>query len=235
LTLALLFGIATLPSMALLGLAKPKEIWVPTLRGWSALAVLTIALAAGVVLGTVRFLSPVQPHHKGILVVEGWLPDYALEEAKRTFESHSYRVLVVTGVPIEQGFYLRDCKDYAQLGAATLRELGMKEDLIAAVSCPEVPKDRTYATARQVRHWLEQQGSHASVDVFTLGVHARRTWLLYRLALEGKHPVGIIAGHDRRYNKRWWTTSSGFRIVTGEMIAFVYAKFLFYPRSSPAP
>lgn len=163
--------------------------------------------------------------------MEGWLPDYALEEAKRTFESHSYRVLVVTGVPIEQGFYLRDCKNYAQVGAATLRELGMKADLIAAVSCPEVPKDRTYATARQVRSWLEQRDPQASVDVFTLGVHARRTWLLYRLALK-KHPVGIIPGKDRRYDNRWWTTSSGFRIVTGEMIAFVYAKFLFYPRSS---
>lgn len=217
--------------MALLGLAKRKEIWLPTLRGWAALGLVAAGLGVAAIVGVVPFLTTVKPLHHGILVVEGWLPDYALEEAKRTFESHSYRLLVVTGVPIEQGFYLRDCKDYAQLGAATLKEFGMDEKSIVPVSCPEVPKDRTYSTARLVDRWLEGQPSEEGVDVFTLGVHARRTWLLYRLALGPGRSVGIIAGEDRRYGDRWWTTSSGFRIVTGEAIAFVYAKFLFYPSS----
>ncbi len=188
-------------------------------------------LGVAAIVGVVPFLATVKPSHQGVLVVEGWLPDYALEEAKQTFESHSYRLVVVTGVPIEQGSFLGNFQDYAQLGAATLREFGMDEKRIVPVSCPDVPKDRTYSTACQVHRWLKEQSSQEAVDVFTLGVHARRTWLLYRLALGSSRHVGIIAGEDRRFERRWWTTSSGFRIVTGEAIAFIYAKFLFYPSS----
>ena len=63
--------------------------------------------------------------------------------------------MIVTGVPIEQGFHISKEKDFAQLAAATLKLIGMKEDRIVPVSCPSVPRDRTFATARQVRKWLE--------------------------------------------------------------------------------
>lgn len=189
-----------------------------------------VGIGIGGAVGTVPFLSTDRPLHEGILVVEGWLPDYALEEAKRTFETHQYRLLVVTGVPIDQGYHVSDQKDYAQLAASTLRELGVKEESIVPVSCPEVRRDRTYATARQVKAWLDPQSSNESIDVFTLGVHARRTWLLYRLALGDGRPIGVISGSDRRYDEQgWWRSSSGFRTVTGEVLAFGYAKFLFQP------
>src|SRR5262249_35597270 len=154
-----------------------------------------------------------------------WLPDYALEEAKKAFESHPYRLMIVTGVPIEQGYFISKEKNYAQLAAKTFGELGINSTSIVQIPCPEVPRNRTYSTARRVAAWLEHQPGDEPVDVFTLGVHARRTWLLYGMVLEANHPAGIIAGEDRRYDRQlWWKTSSGVRTVTDEMIAYLYAK-----------
>ncbi len=220
-----------------LKLFKRKEIWVPTVTGW-ALMLGTLAAVVVVALVTVvPFLAPTHPLSGGVLVVEGWLPDDALAEAKQAFESHPYECLVVTGVPIDQGLFITKATNYAQLAAITLKGLGLKEGAIVPVSCPEVPRDRTYATAWQVRTWLDTHGKTDVVDVLTMGVHARRTWLLYRLALGERFQAGIIAAKDERYDpKRWWTTSSGFRTVTSEAIAYLYAKLLFSPApEKPAP
>jgi hypothetical protein len=213
-----------------LGLFKRKEVWVPTFRGWLLMAVAVVGLLAGGVAGTEPFLAANRPLHRGVLVVEGWVPDYALEAAKRQFETYSYELVVVAGVPVEHGSHISWATNHAYLAAATLQKLGLPAERVVPVPCPEVPRNRTYAMARKVREWLETHPGHAQVDVLTLGVHARRTWLLYRLALGANYSAGIIASGDRRYDpKRWWRTSSGFRTVTSELIAYLYAKLLFNP------
>jgi hypothetical protein len=221
--------------MPSLGLFKRRELWFPTWRGWLLLLVLAGLGGLGAALGTVPFLAPIQPRHRGVLVVEGWVPDYALEQAKAVFESHPYKLMVLTGVPIDQGFHIAKEKNFAQLAASTLKQLGVKEDLLVPIACPTVPRDRTYSTAQRVKTWLDGQGSAEGVDVLTLGVHARRTWLLYRMALGKQYPTGVIAATDRRFDTRhWWKTSSGFRTVTSEVIAYLYAKLLFNPRHEAA-
>ena len=221
--------------MRSLGLLKRKEILVPTWRGWVCLVAAIGVLALTAILGTVPFLAVTRPVNAQVLVVEGWLPDYALAEAKKRFETHPYRALVVTGVPIEIGFHISQEKNYAQLAASTLKHLGVDPAAIVVLPCPEVPRDRTYATAQRVRAWLMSQPADTAIDVVTLGVHARRTWLLYGIALGEKRRVGIVAASDDRYDRdKWWRTSSGFRIVSSEAIAYFYAKVLFFPPAEPS-
>ena len=221
--------------MRSIGLFRRKEVWVPTLRGWVLLLIVGIAAGLLAITTTVPFLAPVQPKGNGILIVEGWLPDYALEQAKQVFERRSYRLMIVTGIPIDHGLHISVEKDYAQLARGILRDLGMDPELIVPVSCTNVPRNRTYATAQAARLWLDQSSAPGPVDVFTLGVHARRTWLLYSMALGDRYPVGIISGADQRYDPdRWWTTSSGVRTVMSEVIAYLYAKLFFYPGSAEA-
>jgi hypothetical protein len=70
-------------------------------------------------------------------------------------------------------------------------------------------------------------------NVLTEDVHARRTRLLFQEAFGRDVKVGIIALPDPDYDpKRWWRYSEGVREVLGEGIAYLYAKFLFYPASS---
>ncbi len=96
---------------------------------------------------------------------------------------------------------------------------------------PSVSQDRTYSTAIVLRRWLREHGFPAEkVNVMSLGAHSRRTRLLYEKAFGPSTRVGIIAIDNRDFDSaRWWRSSQGFRVVTGEVIAWFYAAVLFHP------
>jgi hypothetical protein len=92
-------------------------------------------------------------------------------------------------------------------------------------------KDRTYHSALAAKEWLGQEGiSTGTIDVATLGPHARRSRLLFEKAFGNDMKVGIITLDDVEYDPaHWWRTSEGVREVVGEAIAYVYARILFHP------
>ena len=83
-----------------------------------------------------------------------------------------------------------------------------------------------------MRRWLESQGIRStSLDVITLGPHARRSRLLFEKALGPGVRVGVLAVPDPRFDlAHWWRSSEGVRSVLGETIAYVYARLFFDPR-----
>ena len=215
--------------MASLGLIKRKERWVLTGRGWitvlfglAAILILTIA--------TIHpFLAVNHPVPSEILVVEGWLPDYALKRAINEYKTHNYKLLAATGGSLPKGFHLSEHKTYAELAAATLKQLGFDQHLVVAVPTPFKRKDRTYESALALKKWLSNSDlSPKSINVISLGAHARRTWLLFEKALGNTINVGVIAVTDLDYDSaNWWKSSEGVRTVIDEMIAYLYARFLF--------
>src|SRR4051812_8554940 len=82
---------------------KQRQILLPTWRG--TLLILIVILFAGFLLlhEAYTFLAPTHPVGSGILVVEGWAPDYALAAAASNFKQGNYQKLFVTGGPIENG------------------------------------------------------------------------------------------------------------------------------------
>jgi len=164
-----------------------------------------------------------------VLVVEGWVPDYVLEEARAEFGRHRYLTLYVTGGPLERGGYLSEYKTYAELGAATLIQIGMSKDALEAVPAPLVRQDRTYTSAVALNNWLRQHGVNVtSINVVSMGAHARRSRLLFQEAFGEGSRVGIIAVEDRNYDPRyWWKFSQGVRVVVDELVAYIYAVFVF--------
>jgi hypothetical protein len=52
------------------------------------------------------FLDLHRPSNPGILIVEGWLPEHALDQAKKEFLSRNYRMLLTTGFPYHDGFLM---------------------------------------------------------------------------------------------------------------------------------
>jgi len=219
--------------MNFLGLTKRKERCVPTLRGWLVLVLAATFPCVWTFKAIPPFLAPNRPVESRVLAVEGWLPDYALEHALAQFRKNHHELLVVTGPPLEKGYYLFEYKTYADLGAATLKHLGLEEKMFVAVPSAHTQKDRTFTSGLALKEWLQQnRPSINAVNVVTLGVHARRTWLLFEKALGPDYSVGIIAATDRDYDaRRWWSSSYGVRSVVGELIAYVYARFLFSPKT----
>jgi hypothetical protein len=213
------------------GLLRRRVCLLPTWRGWLLLLLAGLLLATCAVKKAQSFLAVTDPVTGGALVVEGWAPDYALEEAVTEFRQHHYTKLYVIGVPLEHGAPLSEYKTYAELGAATLLKLGLDRDNVQAVPTPVVCQDRTYASALALKQWLQQHNvMPAELNLISLGAHARRSRLLFEKAFGRDARVGIIALENQDYDpEHWWKSSQGVRTVTDELIAYGYARLLFHP------
>jgi hypothetical protein len=177
------------------------------------------------------FLSVEAPLPGGILVVEGWSSDHIYEGAVAEFRRNHYDMVCITGGPIEVGSPFRKEKTFAEFGKAMLAEMGLPAAMLHAVVAPKTKKDRTYASGMALRGWLVENGfNSARVNIIGNGAHSRRTLLLFEKALAGVATAGITSIDEDSYDAaRWWASSEGFRNVTGEWIAYLYARFLFFP------
>ena len=211
------------------GLLARRQCLAPTLCGWLVLLTVTTGVCIFAIRIAHPFLAINAPVFGGMLVVEGWGPEYAMEAAQQEFHRHRYEKLFVTGGVFETGSAFAGFKNHADLSAAVLRHLGMDSNLVQAVPAEHVRQDRTFASAVALRRWLEAHGPMPpKINVMSLDVHARRTRLLFEKALGDRVQVGIMAVENRDYDPRhWWRTSQGFRVVIDEAVAYFYARFVF--------
>lgn len=209
-------------------LIKRQQVWTLTAQGW----VIAIALMISVIFFSIShlypFLAVTSPIKADVLVVEGWVTDYAVEQAFTEFKSGSYRQIFTTGGPVERGFYLVEYNNFAAIAAATLKKLGVQPEKVTVVPARDVIKDRTHASAIALRQWQAYSNSPIkSMNLLTSDAHARRSWLIFQQVLEPKIKVGIIAAKPVNYNpNKWWTSSEGVRTVISEIIAYIYALFV---------
>jgi hypothetical protein len=211
------------------GFFQRRECLLPTWRGWLALLLAVVALAVFSIRGAYSFLAVNDPVDNGALVVEGWLPDYALQQAIKEFRKGHHSEVFVTGGPLETGAPLSEYRTFAELGATTLVRLGLNTNAVRAVPAPAIRLDRTYASAVALKNWLD---SHKVVEtnfnIISLGPHSRRSRLLFEKALGKNYKVGVIAVENQEYDtNQWWKSSSGVRTMIDETIAYVYARLSF--------
>lgn len=158
------------------------------------------------------------------LVIEGWLPDYALKAAMQEFYTGGYKTLITLGTPLPRGFYLSEYKTFAQLSAATLIALGFDPEHIVVIESKYFPQHRTQNMAIALKQYFATSEIELqSLNLFTLGPHSRRTWLIFRRIFPPKVAVGVLATESLSYESQvWWQSSEGFRAVVGELIAYLY-------------
>jgi DUF218 domain len=211
------------------GFLQRRECLLPTWRGWLLLLLTVAALAVFCIRGAYSFLAVNDPVDNSALVVEGWLPDYALQEAITEFRRGHHNQIFVTGGPLESGAPLSEYRTFAELGAATLVRLGLNTNVVQAVPAPAVRLDRTYASAIALKNWLDSHGIvAANFNIISLGPHSRRSRLLFEKALGKNYKVGVIAVANQDYDtNRWWESSSGVRTLMDETIAYVYTRLFF--------
>lgn len=219
----------------LFGVFTRRERWGFSWRGWLILLFLGALVAVFMLLNVQPFLAQTHRVDSKILVVEGWMHDYAVRAAVDEFRERSYQRIFTTGGPVPGiGQYTNDYDTSASVGAELLKKAGVPPDLVQMVPSRVMDRDRTYASAIALREWFERQGTAIhGVNIITEDVHARRTRLLFQEALGKRFAVGIIAVPNPDYDARqWWRYSEGVRDVTSEALAYLYAKFLFYPRDN---
>lgn len=210
-------------------------MWLPSWRGWLLLLMLT-ALAGYAALHRIHpFLAPDRPVSSDILVVEGWVPDYALKQGLVLSVEEQSRYLLLAGGTVRGEVNPEPGDTYAHMAMKRLKRIGGDLPYVYPVPSPELTpepeRDRTYASAIAVKGWLEKQGEHVgSINVLTMGTHARRSRLLFQKAFGPGVEVGVIAIENREYDPQvWWRYSEGVKEVLSEGAAYVYARFLFQP------
>jgi hypothetical protein len=123
------------------------------------------------------------------------------------------------------------CHTMAETSQAEIRKLGTQPMQMVAVNTPYVDIDRTYETAVAVRKWLEiHQPEATSINVLTEGVHARRSWMMYKKAFGPRYSIGIMA-IDYPYLEAdtWWQSWKGTKLVLTQLGKYLYAQFYFSP------
>lgn len=217
------------------GLLIRRERWSLSTRGWGLLLLLGLLIGTGLLRGVHPYLAIDDGSNGEVLVVEGWIGGRRLDSAARAYRRGHYRAVIVvrdvdrTGDKWESGQYTAD---YV---AVDLVRQGVPADAVHVLLCPTVRRDRTYTCALAVREWLDHHpGCGEALDVATLGVHARRSRLVYCKVFEAGRRIGAIGLDDVSYDPvRWWQTSEGVREVLSEVIAYGYARLFFWPDRGP--
>jgi hypothetical protein len=216
----------------LCGLLVRRHCWSLSMRGKLLLAALCVTAGWLFVQSVHTFLTVNDGGVGDVMVVEGWIGSRPVgDEVARAMLRGHYKLVVVVKDKYDGGDKWTSGGYAADYVAADLAAHGVPKDLINTLFCPVVHKDRTYHCALATRQWLQQRGVFVqSVDVVTLASHSRRSRLLYQKAFTRQVKIRITALEDRDYDPaHWWRSSEGVKTVLSEVVAYIYARFFFWP------
>ncbi|MFZ4739599.1 MAG: hypothetical protein ACOYLE_00355 [Bacteroidales bacterium] len=217
-----------------LKLYKKKECRRPTVIGWFILLIFIVFIFSFLGHNAYSFLAITNPVVSKIIVIEGLIPDYAIDSAKVIIAKNKDSLIFTSRVPMIQGSYLCEYKNYAELTAASFISVGNDSSSIIIVPCNPKQKDRTYEIALALNRRFQMMNlTEEYFNILTSATHARRTRLFFQLVFGKKWKIGIISIIATNYDtKKWRTSSFGLRAVIYEGIALMYAKFFFYTKNT---
>lgn len=176
------------------------------------------------------YLAINKPNQGDYLVVEGWLDEQSLKQALSLFQENDYRYMITTGGPDLRHINPKH-KTYAEQSAYFLLSQGLDVTKLIVIPAPASAQNRTFLSAVMVRDELLSQNKRPiSMDIYTQGVHARRTYTLYKMAFRDDDNIGIYASQPDKYDlKTWWRTSEGAKSVVTEVAGLLWVKCCFNP------
>lgn len=210
---------------------RRRQVWMPTIAGWMVL--FFICFVAGLILANnlYAFLAPNQPAGARVLVVEGWLAPEELDQAMEAFKDGKYERIVTTGGPVTGWPGLSPDTSYAELAAGYLAQHGIRPEQITVAPAPKSAQERTFLSAVMFRESAKRLGLKLdAIDVFSTGPHARRSRLLFQMALGESVRVGVLAARPEGFEpETWWRTSTGVEKMFFETFGYVWVKCCFWP------
>ena len=203
-------------------LVTKKSVWLPTPIGWaSALLLLVLPGVTWFFCGE-AFLTQTRRVPASTLVVEGWIGYEGMAAAAAEFQQGNYDYIISAGGPTDDT-WSRHRWSYAKMGRDELEQNGVPKEVILLADVPEMNRHRTFETARAAfSSILEKRGkAPAAVTVFTHGMHARRSRLVFQRVFGSDTEVGVIAWiPTREHAGSWWNSSSRGSDFLKESIAY---------------
>ena len=133
--------------------------------------------------------------------------------------------------PDEKGkFFRTDFYSYATLCANRLRILGFR-DSIYPTPAIAYNKNRTYNSAQAVKKWYNNHFCHSvPINIITLDIHSRRTWLTYKSVFGKNTKIGIIPVPEKTEQKTDWIYHlRHFKSKLNESLSLIYVRYIFIP------
>ena len=211
-------------------LFRRRSLLLPTLLGWLLIVLMLSLVVLGLLRNMALFLTVNEPVRADYLVIEGWMDKVELEQAHAYFDANKFNKAILVGGPISNDFHGTD-SNYAQRAADYLHQQGLSREKAAIVKSPYSAQARTFLNAVKVREWFKQQGITVTrLDVFSSGVHTRRSRDLYRQAFGEDVAIGIIAARPIDFDpEHWWRTSGSGKGVAVEFAAWLLIQCCFDP------
>lgn len=203
---------------------RRRNLPLPTWKTWFVVFSGAALLAWWLVPKMHGWLAVVDPvENAPYLIVEGWVPDYVLEEAVAFTKETPVTRIFTTGVPLEHGSFLSEYHDHARLSAASMAKMGIDPQLICPAPAQAVKTERTRAMAMALKAVLDGESIPAAdrrVNLFTLGTHGRRSRRIFQQVLGSGWKVGVISVPNEEYQaSTWYRQSAGAKTVIDEMVA----------------
>lgn len=217
---------------------RRREVPWPTGLGWC----LVIAIAASIFctwwFAAEKFFAVTDRRDADVLVVESWIGIEGMAAAKSEFEHGSYAYIVTSGGP-DHDPWEREVATYGEKGADELIRLGVPRDKIVLPHPRDTAGLRTYTAAAAVKARLAELGIHPrAINLFTLGVHARRSRLIFSRVLDPVN-VGVISWLPQSLiGGPWWHYSERAEELIKETVGWPYELILHsgrFSQRSPAP
>lgn len=213
-----------------------RNLWWPTWAGWLLFGVLLGTPVLFWIVGGEAWLSRTERLPATVLVVEGWTGIEAITSAKAEYDRGGYEYVITSGN------LAQDRWDPAPINHATaarelLLQLGLPSDRVIAAPAEVATRNRTFSTALAVRLALESRGLRPkAVNVFTIGVHARRSRLVYAKVLPADTAVGVIACFPGNLPAGpWWRSSERAAFLWKETAGWLYEALFNSGRLSNSP
>jgi DUF218 domain-containing protein len=160
-------------------------------------------------------------------VVEGWIGLEGIRAAAAEFQERGYQYVVTTG-GMTDGRWDDRRGNYAEMAERVLVRSGVPEDRIIVARADDTKSRRTYESALAVLRALHARGTlPKSLNVFTMGPHARRSRMVFAKVEGPGTKVGVVAWIPSDYqNVPWWRSSDRAKELLTETAGYIYESLL---------
>jgi hypothetical protein len=182
------------------------------------------------------FFSLTRRLSANVLIVEGWIGSEGIRAAAEEFSRGAYKYLLITGGMTSDGTG-SNSSNRAETAKRQLIELEVPESRIIVSSAIETEREHTFTLAVKARRSFQDAGVRpTSINVFTLGPHARRSQLVYEKVFASEVPVGVIAFVPSSYHTEpWWLSKKRTGCLLKEFVGYPFELLLNSGRSSNYP
>lgn len=217
-------------------LFQRRTVWWPTFLGWIGLMIVVIGPGVLWWFFGENFLATTKREPAEILVVEGWIGINGIQAAKAEFERGGYTYVLTTG-GVAYNNWDRTRWDYAEAGRQLLVRAGLPAEKIITAQALETEDHRTFKSAITSWRALNAKGIHPqSLNIFSVGAHARRSRLVFAKVYGSEVKVGMIAWTQYDYAvEPWWHSSERADAFIKETVGYLFELLLNSGRGSNAP